>query len=100
MVTAFWTSKSLYVVAKLGVADLLADGPQTSAKLAADDAEQLRDALLRAARFEEAVPAEEDGYGRRYVLDFEMGTETGSATVRSGWRSEEDFPRFTSCRVL
>jgi DNA-binding IclR family transcriptional regulator len=34
MVTAFWTSKSLYVVAKLGVADLLVEGPQTSAKLA------------------------------------------------------------------
>ncbi len=70
--------------------------------LTVDDAEELRGALLFAALSEEATPAEEDEYGQRYVLDFEMSTETGSATVRSGWivRSDEDFPRFTSCWVL
>jgi hypothetical protein len=46
--------------------------------------------------------AEEDEYGQRYMLDFEMSTEMGSAVVRSGWMvlSGEDFPRFTSCWVL
>jgi hypothetical protein len=70
--------------------------------LTADDAEELREALLSAARSGEATPAEEDEYGKRYVLDFEMSTETGTATVRSGWivRSGEEFPRFTSCWVL
>jgi hypothetical protein len=70
--------------------------------LTADKAEELREALLSAALSEEAAPAEEDEYGRRYVLDFEMSTETASATIRSGWivRSGEDFPRFTSCWVL
>ena len=70
--------------------------------LTAEDSEELRQALLSATVSEEAAPAEEDGYGQRYMLDFEMNTETGSATVRSGWivRSGEDFPRFTSCWVL
>jgi hypothetical protein len=70
--------------------------------LTADNAAELREALLSAALSEEAAPAEEDEYGRRYVLDFKMSTDTGSATVRSGWivRSDEDFPRFTSCWVL
>jgi hypothetical protein len=70
--------------------------------LTADDSEELRRALLSAAVSEEAAPAEEDEYGRRYVLDFGMSTEAGSATVRSGWivRSGEDFPRLTSCWVL
>ena len=70
--------------------------------LTADKAEVLREALLSAAFLEEATPAEEDEYGRRYVLDFEMSTETGRATVRSAWivRWDEDFPRFTSCWVL
>ncbi len=70
--------------------------------LTAEDSEELRQALLSAANSEEATSAEEDEYGQRYVLDFEMSTEAGSAVVRSGWivRSSEDFPRFTSCWVL
>lgn len=70
--------------------------------LTAEDAEELRQALLSAAISEEAVPTEEDEYGRRYMLDFEMSTQVGSAVVRSGWIvcSGEDFPRFTSCWVL
>ena len=70
--------------------------------LTAEDSEELRDVLLSAAVSSEAASTEEDRYGKRYMLDFEMSTETGSATVRSGWivRSGEDFPRFTSCWVL
>jgi hypothetical protein len=70
--------------------------------LTAEDYDELRQALLSAAVSEEATPAEEDEYGQRYMLDFEMSTELGSATVRSGWivRSGENFPRFTSCWVL
>ena len=70
--------------------------------LTADDSQELRQelrqVLLAAALSEEALVAEEDQYGQRYMLDFEMS----SAVVRSGWmvRSGEDFPRFTSCWVL
>ena len=70
--------------------------------LTADDAEEVRKALLSAALTEDAAPAEEDEYGKRYVLDFEMKTGAGTATVRSAWivRRGEDVPRFTSCYVL
>jgi hypothetical protein len=70
--------------------------------LGADDAEDLRETLLSAAGSEEAVTGEEDEYGKRYMLDFEMRTAVGTATVRSGWivRHGEDFPRLTSCYVV
>lgn len=70
--------------------------------LTAEDAERLREALLSVAFSEEAIPAESDQYGKRYMLDFEMKTDAGTATIRSGWivRCEEEFPRFTSCWVL
>jgi hypothetical protein len=70
--------------------------------LGADDAEELRETLLSAARSEEAVTGEEDEYGKRYVLDFDMRSAVGTATVRSGWiiRHGEDFPRLTSCYVV
>ncbi len=70
--------------------------------LGTDDAEELREALLSAARSEEAVAGEEDEYGQRYMLDFQMNTAVGTATVRSRWivRRGEDFPRLTSCYVI
>src|SRR6185295_10652063 len=33
MMTGYWLSQSIYVVAKLGVADLLANGPKTAEQL-------------------------------------------------------------------
>src|SRR5579862_9026554 len=34
MLTGYWMSQAIYVAAKLGIADLLRGGPQTSAELA------------------------------------------------------------------
>lgn len=67
--------------------------------LTIEDADELREALLRAALSEVAVAADRDRYGKRYVLDFDMETEAGTAAVRSAWivRREEEFPRLTSC---
>jgi len=66
------------------------------------EADVLRSALLNAAIESEAVAAERDDYGQRYVLDFEMTGPRGRATVRSSWiiLHGEDFPRMTSCYVL
>lgn len=44
-------------------------------------------ALLSAVLSEEATPAGNDEYGESYMLHFEMETEAGVATVRSGWMS-------------
>jgi hypothetical protein len=38
--------------------------------LTLEDAEELRDALLAAARDREAVATEQDEHGQRYTLDF------------------------------
>lgn len=67
--------------------------------LTADRAEELLDALLEAARTEEATATDQDEHGQRYVVDFTMH---GAGRVRSCWivRSVEDFPRLTSCYVL
>jgi hypothetical protein len=66
------------------------------------NAEELRVALLRAAFGEEALPAQEDDYGRHYVVDFEMKSSSGKAIVRSSWivLAGENFPRLTTCYVL
>ena len=70
--------------------------------LTAADSGLLRDALLQAARFQEATAGEEDEYGRRYTVDFVMSGPAGQATIRSCWivRQGEDFARLTSCYVL
>ena len=70
--------------------------------LTADHADVLREALMAAARTEEAVADEADEYGQRYSLDVIMEGPAGRARVRSGWivRTGEDFPRLTSCYVV
>jgi hypothetical protein len=71
---------------------------------AAADAGLLRQALIDAAqdRLDELRPAEADAYGRRFVLDFEITTAAGSATIRSAWivLAGEDVLRFVTCYVL
>jgi len=68
------------------------------------DAQMLRQALLDAihSRQDELRPTEIDEYGQRYVLDFEMNTPFGSATLRSAWivLAAQDVLRLTSCYVL
>jgi hypothetical protein len=70
--------------------------------LTADHADVLCDALLAAARTEEAVADEADEFGQRYSLDVIMEGPAGRARVRSAWivRAGEDFPRLTSCYVV
>lgn len=63
----------------------------------------LQQALLDAARNEEAVTTERDNYGQRYLIDFTMSGPAGQqGMIRSGWiiRCGEDFPRLITCYVL
>jgi hypothetical protein len=70
--------------------------------LTAEHAEPLRDALLDAARREEATATEGDSYGQRYMIEFMMSGPRGEARVHSSWivRRGEDFPRLTTCYVI
>lgn len=70
--------------------------------LGPDDADFLRGELERAAVTGEVVVGEADEYGQRYVVDFEVVTGSGPAVSRSTRivRTDEDFPRLTSCYVL
>jgi hypothetical protein len=69
--------------------------------LSAGDAEYLLNLLLAAA-FNEVELGDKDAFGQRYVVDFEVTTEVGTATVRSAWmvRVDEDFARLLTCYVL
>lgn len=70
--------------------------------LGSADAEELRDALLAAARTSEATVGEIDEYGQRFWVDFMMRRGGRETQVRSSWiiRRGEVHPRLTSCYVL
>ena len=70
--------------------------------LTAADATILQNALLDAARHNEAARGEFDTYGQRYTVEFEMITAIGSVMVRSGWiiLHGEAAPRLTTCYVV
>ncbi len=67
-----------------------------------DNAQTLFEALKAAAASGEAVPAKQDRYGQRYVVDFTLEGPRGSATVKSVWivLAGEQFPRLVSCYIL
>jgi hypothetical protein len=69
--------------------------------LTSDRAEDLRRALLEAAREVDATVGEHDGFGQRFVVQFDMEGPKGPVAVRSAWivRNGEDVPRLTSCYV-
>ena len=76
---------------------------ETVLGLTARDARVLEQALLEAANShrEDMQPGEQDEYGQRYLLDFEMTTDTGTATIRSAWivRTGEVELRLTTCYI-
>ncbi len=67
----------------------------------AENADELRSALLRAAASDDAQPAASDQFGDRYVLEFEIEGPQSKGIVRSTWilRRGESAPRLTSCFV-
>jgi hypothetical protein len=70
--------------------------------ITADDAEELRQAILSAVSTEEANLTEHDEYGQRYTVDFTITRQRRQAEIRTSWiiRSGEENPRLTSCYVL
>jgi hypothetical protein len=70
--------------------------------MTAADAEELRAALLLAAREGDAVLGASDLYGTRYIIDFELSRGGRAAIIRSSWilPAGEGSPRFVTCFVL
>ena len=64
-----------------------------------EQAGDLRQGLLAAALTQTATPVLEDGFGQRFVIDFEMNGPRGRAWVRSIWivKVGEDFARLVTC---
>lgn len=70
--------------------------------LTIDDAQFLQHIVQQIVVTHDAVYESSNTYGERYVIDFELTTDVGTAIIRTAWiiRNDEDFPRLTSCYVL
>jgi hypothetical protein len=70
--------------------------------LTRDDATFLQELVQRIAETHDAERQEPTRYGERYVIDFELTTDSGSGVVRTAWiiRQGDDVPRLTTCYVI
>jgi hypothetical protein len=70
--------------------------------MTANDAEDLREALLQAVKTEDARLGRRDEYGQRYLIDFMLAWRGKQAMIRSGWIIEHgtEMPRLTTCYPL
>jgi hypothetical protein len=75
---------------------------QAALGLTSDDAEWLREKLLRAAHTQEAVAGRPSIFGQTFIIDVLIARGDRSASVRTAWIVEfgTDFPRLTSRYVL
>lgn len=69
--------------------------------LTAEDAEELRAAVLESAKTGNAVTGTTDEFGTRYTIDFEIVRLTKRARIHGVWmiRRLDSIPRLTSCYV-
>ena len=67
----------------------------------AENANDLRVALLKAAATADAQPSASDQFGDRYVIEFQVKGPRATGIIRSTWiiRRGETSPRLTSCFV-
>jgi hypothetical protein len=66
-----------------------------------DEVEELQALILEAIQVYEAIPADTDDYGQRYIVDFPLTRNQNTANIRTTWiiRPDETFPRLTSCYI-
>lgn len=74
---------------------------QSALGIGLENAEELRVALRQALKSEDALPIQQNAYGQKYQIDFEMTREDKSGMIRSIWivRQNEDFPRLVTCYI-
>jgi hypothetical protein len=70
--------------------------------MTANDAAELRDALLQAIQANDAQLGRRDDYGQRYTVDFLLEWGGRQALIRSGWiiEHDSDTPRLITCYPL
>ena len=75
---------------------------KSALNLSIENIEELKSALLRAIKDNEAVPDKCNLYRQKYVVDFAMTRGDKTAMIHSVWivRDDENFPRLITCYVL
>ncbi|MCC5638660.1 hypothetical protein LC593_23065 [Nostoc sp. CHAB 5844] len=70
--------------------------------ITAENAEELRQVILKAVRIYEVSLNRCDQFGQRYTLDFPLTWQDRTATIRTAWIIEDGFnvPKLTSCYPL
>ena len=74
---------------------------KSALELTTQDADFLKEAILKALPKSEAISEREDQYGKRYTVDIKIRNLDKEATIRTGWiiKKSESFPRLTTCYV-
>jgi hypothetical protein len=74
---------------------------KSALNLTEQDADYLRDLILKGLAENEAVSGIQDQYGIRYSVDIKIRNLDKEVEIRTGWiiKKGEKFPRFTTCYI-
>ena len=67
-----------------------------------NNVDELKAALIKAIKNNDAVPENRNQYGQKYIIDFSMTRDDRTAIIHSVWivKNQENFPRLVTCYVL
>ena len=67
-----------------------------------NNVDELKAALIKAVKNNDAVPGTRNQYGQKYFIDFPLTRGERTATIHSVWivKNQEDFPRLVTCYIL
>lgn len=102
MIYGTWVSQAIYVVAKLGIADLLKDGPKSSQELAETTGVDARSLyrILRALASFDVFKESEDGHFDLTPLSACLQTEVSGSMRYAAIMFGEDFHRQSWSNIL
>jgi len=75
---------------------------KSALNLTINNVEELKIALLKAVKTEDAIPDKINPYGQKYIIDFPLTRDNKTAIIHSVWivRNDENFPRLVTCYIL
>ncbi|MGB5711358.1 MAG: DUF6883 domain-containing protein [Waterburya sp.] len=75
---------------------------KTALNLDINNVDELKAALIKSVKNNDAIPATRNQYGQKYVIDFPLTRGERTAIIHSVWivKNQENFPRLVTCYIL
>ncbi|MGK7899511.1 MAG: DUF6883 domain-containing protein [Xenococcus sp. (in: cyanobacteria)] len=75
---------------------------KSALNLNVNNVDELKAALIKSVKNNDAIPATRNQYGQKYIIDFTLTRGERTAIIHSVWivKNQENFPRLVTCYII